>query len=252
MLAILDLLSTSRPAITAQEIQEELGYSRASTYRYLRTFETAGLLASTSGGRYALGARVIELDRQIRMTDPLYVAGVGPMRELAERDRVNAFLTSYYRETVICIDQVTVLDDVPHSWDRGRPMPMFRGAASKVILANLTTTNLQRIALERSIELAEAGLGENWAQFQAFVAGVRKDGYAVSYGEVDPGVTSAAAPVIDLGSKVTGSLVIVLAADEYAVRDEPALLASLVEAAADISRRLQRRDQVNGADKRAS
>jgi len=51
VLAVLDLFSDSRPLWTPDELRLELGYSRPTLYRYLKSLKDCGLLTSTCGDR---------------------------------------------------------------------------------------------------------------------------------------------------------------------------------------------------------
>ena len=47
---MLDLFSESRPLWTLDELMQELGYTRPTLYRYLKSLKDCGLLMSTRGG----------------------------------------------------------------------------------------------------------------------------------------------------------------------------------------------------------
>src|SRR5690606_8008464 len=79
---ILDLFSLARPILRIEEISALLGYTRSTAYRYLKALCDAGLLAPSSGGTYALGPRIIELEHLLQLTDPLYLAGRKVLRTL--------------------------------------------------------------------------------------------------------------------------------------------------------------------------
>jgi len=86
--AILDLFTGERPVWQPDEINETLGYTRPTGYRYVKELVEAGMLQKISAGRYALGGRIIELDFQLRQTDPVLSASVPVMKDLAARTGV--------------------------------------------------------------------------------------------------------------------------------------------------------------------
>src|SRR4029453_359660 len=61
VLAILNLFSEERPVWHTDEINETMGYTRATGYRYVKDLVEAGFLRKVSAGRYSLGPRTIEL-----------------------------------------------------------------------------------------------------------------------------------------------------------------------------------------------
>ena len=70
MLDVLDLFKPEQPVISVEMICNQLNYTPASAYRYVRELSAVGLLVKLPRG-YALGPRVIELDRQMTEYDPL-------------------------------------------------------------------------------------------------------------------------------------------------------------------------------------
>ena len=84
VLAVLDLFSGSRPLWTPDELMLELGYTRPTLYRYLKSLKDCGLLMSTRGGRLTLGPCVVEMDYLSRRADPLVAACLPHLTQLTE------------------------------------------------------------------------------------------------------------------------------------------------------------------------
>ena len=77
MLHILQLFTEAEPVWSTAAILEALETSRSTGYRYIKALHDAGLLNSVRNGYYSLGPRIIEMDLQIRLTDPLLLASHG-------------------------------------------------------------------------------------------------------------------------------------------------------------------------------
>jgi DNA-binding IclR family transcriptional regulator len=116
-------------------------------------------------------------------------------------------------------------------YERGRPMPMFLGASSKIILANLSSRSTRWFFTRFQLEIAEAGLGNDWEQLKANLRRIRKAGVCVTGGEVDSGRVGIAAPVFELNGNVIGSVGLVLF-DKDATPENIANCSALVQAAA--------------------
>ena len=86
-LSILGLFGPDRPTLSAESITESLGFTRPTGYRYLRELVASGLLVRLAPGTYALGPRIIELDWQIRQSDPLLRAGLSVIQDLSADTR---------------------------------------------------------------------------------------------------------------------------------------------------------------------
>lgn len=220
MLGILDLFDEGQTGVRLDDVVALTGGSRATAYRYLQSLTEAGMLAPAMGGAYVLGPRVIELDRLVRMTDPLLTGAQGVLRDIAGRTGVNAMLCSYYGDKVMCVDLVWPDTSVEQAYERGRPMPMFRGAMAKTILANLTTYRLRQIMTRHADEIRAAGLGESWTAFRTAMARLRKAPVVVTRGEVVPGLVGVGAALFDSDGRVLGSLVLAVPDARYD-RDGP-------------------------------
>ena len=210
MLGILGLFAADRTCIRLEEVIALTQASRATAYRYLQSLTDAGLLAPATGGTHALGPRIIELDRLTRMTDPLLTGATGPLRELSAELRANVMLCSYYGDKVMCVDIVWPDASVEQAYERGRPMPMFRGAMAKTILAHLPPYHLRNIMAWHADEIRAAGLGESWDEFRSHMARLRRTGIVVTRGEVVPRLIGLGAPLFDGEQRVLGSLVLAI------------------------------------------
>ena len=197
MLGLLDLFTTSAPVRPVTDLVNYLGTSRSTSYRYIKALHAAGLLEAVANGRYVLGPRIVEFDRQIRMTDPLYQGGGAVLRDLVDATGYSALLCALNRDSVMCIREDLAKGAPPTLFSRGQRRPLFFGAASKIILPYVPPHRLIRIFEHHHRDIAKAGLGTNWQGFRDNLAAIRRDGYCVSYGEFNPGVFGVAAAVFN-------------------------------------------------------
>ncbi len=215
-LGVLKLFTFERPTWTADEIGAAMGVSPATAYRFIGALESAGLIASMRKGVYALGPAIIQLDRQIQLTDPLLTSAAPVMDDLRRYgpDGSAVLLCRSYEDTVLCMRQVFTAGPHPLvSYERGRPMPLFAGATSKVILANQPARWLGALYEAHVSDAAAAALGATFDEFRASLAAIRKTGYAITTGEVDAGCIGIAAPILDEDKHAIGSLSYVVSDD---------------------------------------
>ena len=219
MLALLDLFTISAPVRPVTELVNYLGTSRSTSYRYIKALHAAGLLEAVANGRYVLGPRIMELDRQLRMTNPLY-QGAGPiLRELVQSTGHSALLCALNQDSVMCIREDLTGASPPVLFSRGQRQPLLFGAGAKVILPYVPSHRLIRIFEQHNRDIAKAGLGTDWQGFKHHLAGIRRDGYCATYGEVNPGVFGVAAPVFNGDDLVVGSILIAGAAERPGGKD---------------------------------
>ncbi|WP_370961542.1 IclR family transcriptional regulator [Amycolatopsis sp. cg9] len=238
MLTILQLFSEKEPVWSTAAILEALETSRSTGYRYIKTLHEAGLINAVRNGQYALGPRIIEMDLQMRLTDPLLLASHGVLEDLVDKIGHSALLCTAFRDSVLCVGEARAPKSPENRFLRGQRRPLFQGAVSKVVLAYLPHHRLKAIYPRQQAEIEKAGLGSTWSEFRAALGKIKKDGYALTVGEFNPGVYSVAAPVLDDQKTSLGSVGV--AWDEKERRDvdvEHAVLA-VKQAAATISERL--------------
>lgn len=208
--AILDLFSRERPVWSPDEINAALGYSRPTGYRYVKDLVDAGLLRKVTAGRYALGARIIELDYQLRQSDPVLLAAAPVMQRLARDSGFDVVLSVLYPgPRVIDVHRAGGEPGLELVYGRGRPRPMFQGAAPKVLLAFQPRAVLVRLHEELGDEIAASGLGRDWAAFRAALSEVRRRGWYQSLGELQADVGAISLPVLDSEGDCTHALALV-------------------------------------------
>ena len=241
MLSVLDTFSEDAPIWTVDNIAAALGYTRATAYRYVGGLCDAGLLTRVAQGAYGLGPRIIELDRQIQRCDPLLAVAERVMQGLLHPNRGQVvLLCSLFRETVLCIHQAGHDKALALSYARGRPMPLFRGATSKVILACLPERRLTRLFVGNQTEIRKTGLGRTREEFLASLKSIRRQGFSLTRAEVDPGVVGVAVPVFGAERAVIGSLSIVFSDKRFPERHAGQVIAELKQAAETIRTDLAR------------
>jgi DNA-binding IclR family transcriptional regulator len=206
----LALFTPRQTTWTPERAAQALGVSRASAYRSFGLLTASGFLEPVSGRGYTLGPAIVELDRQIRLADPLVQSAVDVMAGLAKSTGGIILLCRLYRDRVLCVHQERGAA-VPTlvSYERGRAMPLYRGATSKVILAYLPQRTLATLLRRDRAEIARAKLPADELELRQALEPIRQERVCVTAGEVDPGACGAAVPVFE-GSRLVGSLSVVL------------------------------------------
>jgi DNA-binding IclR family transcriptional regulator len=206
MVGLLDLFEESPSGWTFERIHSRLGYTRSTLYRYLKILSDAELLTSLPEAGYTLGPRIVELDHEIRAHDPIIRASRPVMLELVQEIPGIALLCRSYRNKVLCVHQERSTTEIESTYERGRTMPLLRGAASRIILANMPPRTIAALYERQPREFSAAGLGAVLTAVQDNLKRIRKTGWDQTTGEVTEGITGIAAPIFDDREKVLGSL----------------------------------------------
>jgi DNA-binding IclR family transcriptional regulator len=218
MMEILDLFDGGGQRWTPEDMMQRLSCPRSTLYRHLRVLLDAGLVSSLPDIGYTLGPRIAELDYEMRTNDPLIANGRPLLQALVRDIHGVGLLCRYYRDRVLCVHQEHDAAEFHSGYERGRAMPLARGAASRAILAHMKLAHLRRIYERQSKEFRQVGLGKTFAELQEHLRQIRKQGYCITHGEVTPGVVGIAAAVLDGQGEVIGSLNVTVTARSVSER----------------------------------
>ena len=210
VLAVLDAFSEARLEWTPEELMKELGYSRPTLYRYLKTLKDAGLLMSTRSTGFTLGPKVVEMDYLMRKSDALVLHGPPYLRSLTDKYSCTALFVRWYGNKILCVASECSANNPVSSYPRGRPMPLGRGAIARSIMAFLPRPHLRRLIEFNLKELRSVGLGDAVEEILKSMNRVKKAGYAVAHGEVTPGALGIAAPIFDANNSPIASCCVVI------------------------------------------
>ena len=230
VLNVLQLFSEDRVRLRVTEVMEQLCVSSATAYRYMAELEAAGLVARASASEFVLGSKIVELDRVIRENDPLIAAAADVMKTLSERTGGTVLLCRLHGHKVMCVHQVRGRLAPPSvSYERGKAMPLFRGATSKAILVRLPASTLDGFVAPHGADLRAAGLPTTSIALRAALAAMRDSPVLSSRGEVDPQAVGWAM-ALHSRKKLLGSLSLVLS--QASTTGDPARLADQLRRAA--------------------
>jgi DNA-binding IclR family transcriptional regulator len=132
------------------------------------------------------------------------------MIELAADFPGITLLCRRYRDKVLCVHQEQANVGFRSTYERGLALPLLRGAASRIILANLPAPKLARLYAPQPEAFAAAGLGDTLDEVRATLKRIRTDGYDVTTEQVTSGLSGIAAPLFDAQHNVLGSLSVTL------------------------------------------
>jgi DNA-binding IclR family transcriptional regulator len=237
VLALLDVFTEERLEWTPEELMAELGYSRPTLYRYLKTLKEAGFLTSMPTGGFTLGPRVVEMDFLMRKSDRL-VSTPSPGWNHSPPNIPAPRCWCAGTATSLVVASECTTPDHENEYPRGRPLPLARGAISRAIMAYMTRRKLQAHIEANLSELAEIGLGSSSRGRDGRIAQGPPARLRVFPWRRHAGVTGIASPIFDGGSSPVATFCITI----YTERTTPELIDRIgrrvCEVSADLSARL--------------
>jgi DNA-binding IclR family transcriptional regulator len=198
-LDILSLLSEERPVVSIRDIVESTGLAKTTVIRLVQTLEQNGLLWAAPSG-YLAGPGLWRWAHLARSSWELPPETKKLMRDLGARRRetVNLYmLRDIYR---VCVAQQESSQPLRHVVHVGDELPLWAGASSKVLLRDAPESLLQRIALSSPYGEGHVKRLQEWIQDTAH------QGWAVSHGEREDGLSAVAVPVFGRSGRVVAAL----------------------------------------------
>jgi DNA-binding IclR family transcriptional regulator len=208
---LLLLYDDSRPTLSAAEVAEHLGMSRSTTYRYLQSLRAAGLLEEDPAtASFRLGPRIFTLARVARKGLGLSELATPIMRRLVAQTGETVLLTCRSGSHVICVEREESTQHLRLSYERGQVLPVHAGASAIILLAWLEPAELDKILAETALDQFTDATITDANVLRARLSEIRKLGYAVTFGERDPGVVGIAAPIWNEKERVAAGLSVVI------------------------------------------
>ncbi|MFG3508025.1 IclR family transcriptional regulator [Streptomyces sp. NPDC047821] len=214
-LEILDLVADAGGPVGAKAMARRLGCSLSTVYHLLGPLTARGHLVRARGGGYAPGPRAAALHRSFQRH-----VGAGPgvgeaLVRLRRASGAEAYFTAYRDGRITVVDSTAPVTDPDHPFVPGPEVRAHATAHGKVLLAGVERGVRRRYLAEhgmarftdRTITVAE--------RFEAELARVRGQGFAVSVGEADPAYTCVAMVVPGGGEGVLHALSVSLPTAEF-------------------------------------
>ena len=228
-LVVLATLAQQAHPLTATELLCKTGLSQSTLYRQLHALKRWGFVLEVEG-RYAPGALSLQLALGFDMASHLAQQARQEMLALAQHSEESVGLIIAVNGQAICIEMVESRQALRCSFEKGRSVPLEKGASAKCLLAHLPEA-----AQDAALGVVCPGLPR--PEVLDELGAIRKTGFAVSNGEVDAGVWGVSAPLFAVGKHLVGALTL-MAPSVRVQGKHPPLIQMTVVAAARISRSL--------------
>jgi len=206
-LKILALFDETRPIIDVSTISTLLNLPKSTAYRYLATLKSHGLIEENGRpGHYRLGVKVLELSWIARRHLDILNIARPVMEELAKKTQESVFLFVVHGQRAICIEGIESAHPLRLAFERGRTLFLHAGASAKVLMAYLDEEEQDKVIREVGLPKLTKYTITDPKNLKAELRDIRKRGYAVSHGEVDPTTRAIGAPILDEHGKIIAGL----------------------------------------------
>lgn len=188
--------------LTLSDIAKQVHLHKSTVYRLLTSLQVKGFVRKDSEtDKYVLGWSILELLGSLNQTDELSSAALPEMTRLRDVTGETVSLYVMSERQRLRIQGVESHEPVRNVATIGQTYPLYIGAAGKVLLAFAEPAIIKQVLLDPAIP-SDFDQRDLYAQ----LAGIRKDGYAISIQERDAGAAALAAPVFGKNNECIAAL----------------------------------------------
>ena len=226
-------------ARSVEELSRDLRCPKSTVYRslgILRRKEMVDRDALTA--RYRLGLGILRVERAVLSNLPVRTAALPVIRDLAARSGETAVLTLRRGDFGVAVESIESSEPVRVAAAPGERAPLHCGAPMKAILAFSPEADIREYLGRRLESLTPKTICDP-QRLKRQLAEIRAKGYAESWEEVYVGAVGVAAPILGFDGHALASLAISGPIQRLTSQRVGALGPVLMDAAKDVSRRLQ-------------
>lgn len=206
LLDILLLFADGTEQLHIDRIGQSLDLPKSTAYRLVRELQERGFLERGAGANVELGVNFHKLIRTAANSNrDLRLMALPSMKRIADAVRESVSLMRLINRQVVCIESIEGQYALRVSIEQGRTQPIYAGASSRVLLAFqperewAALLNSPRARLTSSTIIDADALRQN-------LQAVRREGFAVSNGEIDDGARAVAVPLFNHRDEVVAAL----------------------------------------------
>ncbi|GAA1243401.1 IclR family transcriptional regulator [Streptomyces sp. NBC_01474] len=197
-LAVLrDLAVTGETTVAATAAR--VGLPVSTTYRYFRVLREQGY-TEEDDGVYRAGPALAGLWGASSVQAHLIETGTAVLRRIVERVGETAVLIIRVGTQALCLRRVEPDKALKYTFGINELLPLYAGAGQRVLLASAPSAVVRQVLGGPLARYTDATPARE--QLDAVLPAVRRNGWAVSRGELHPGSLSVAVPVFHHGEAV--------------------------------------------------
>ncbi len=236
-LRVIEALAAADRQLGLTQIAEHSGLIKSHTHKFLRTLIEQHYVEQVhERGPYRLTFKLWEMGARALARADLVSAARTPMQEITAKTGETSTIAVYDAGDAIYVYKIDGTHEIRTNTDVGRRRPAYCVAAGKTILAFQPPSVAETVAA--NIKPHTARTLRNKSEFLNELAGIRKRGYAVNWGEWVDTVRGLAAPIRNAEGNVVAALNLSIPAERLDKKAVAKLAPLVMDSALQISRGL--------------
>jgi DNA-binding IclR family transcriptional regulator len=196
-LDVLDLFEECNSGMALKDIAARTHLNTSTAFRIVNTLERRQYLTRNETSRqYRLGPKALALGYSAHWTENVVTLAKPYLRRLQETFNETVSIYVAEGDSRICLDHVESSHSLRRVVPIGEALPIYKGAAGKILLAWASKEERNRYIVQHS-NLSESEF-----------ATIRHNGYAVTQDESEHGLFALSVPVFNFEEQVIASLTV--------------------------------------------
>jgi IclR family transcriptional regulator, pca regulon regulatory protein len=237
-LEVIRSFSASAPRQTLTEVAARTGLTRAGARRILLTLQTLGYVES-DGKLFALTPRILDLGFAYLSSMPIWNVAEPLMEALVEQVKESCSAGVLEGTDIVYVLRVSTRKILRNTLGVGSRLPAYCTSLGRMLLAGLPDDEVVRLLEASRIEARTRHTLTDVDAILAKVQQARRQGWCLVNQELEEGLLSIAAPIVDRTGRTIAALNISGQANRTPPRQmQETMLPALREAARAVSQRL--------------
>lgn len=229
-LQILECFTLERPSLTLTELSGLTGLTVPTGHRLLKALQRREFVKlDPATKRYSLGPGAMRLAGVIMERDDLQAIVLPHLERLRTATGETVALHWLVEDSRVCVLELISRNFIRMTSGTGRRYPIYAGAASKAILANLPNETVTRILSDAERDGVGPFIDRTRNDVFEELEQIRTDGFAASVGEVIEGASAVAAAIIDASGLPVAAINITGPANRFSADRMTAISGTLVK-----------------------
>jgi len=222
---VLLLFDQENKSFSFTDIYKKLNIKKNTSYLYINTLLELRLLEKREG-RYYLGSRILELARYYILHYDLIEVIRKTMEHIHSITKETIILSVLSENKALCIHRIDSTNPIKVSSEIGRRLSLYSAASPKVLLAFMPLEKSKKIIQENElIPFTENTITDKNVLCDELEK-IRKNGFAVSSGELTDNVIEVAVPIFHLKNQIVASLGV--AGPDFRMKNKIETIASIL------------------------
>jgi len=219
-LDILEAFMGSNEALGITELSRRVKLNKSTTYRMVQALRTRGYVNQDNHtNKYTLGYKILKLASGFMNQNKIREIARKYLEELSMKTSHTVQLTILVGNELVYIDQVEGTDIFQLRLRIGNRGPLHCTAAGKSVLAFLKEDELENILNDFTLTRFTDKTIISMKHLRKELKAIKKTGFAFCDREYDKYLRAIGAPIIGMGPKVIGAVVLVAPSNRIRIKE---------------------------------